>query len=78
MHGPRGRGPEQLLAVEGLGQEVRDAELDDFARRLVIPHPRTGKLLDITAPLPQHMQQSFNLLGFDTSRYDPIAEAPSE
>ena len=49
-----------------------------LARRLVIPHPRTGKLLDITAPLPQHMQQSFNLLGLDATRYDPIAEAPSE
>jgi hypothetical protein len=22
------------------------------------------------------MQQSFNLLGFDTTRYDPIVEAP--
>lgn len=49
-----------------------------LARRLVIPHPRTGKALDITAPLPPHMQQSFNLLGFDTSRYDPIIDAPEE
>jgi len=24
------------------------------------------------------MQQSFNLLGFDTSRYDPIVEAPED
>ena len=47
-----------------------------LARRIVIPHPRTGKPVDVTAPLPPHMQQSFNLLGFDTSRYDPIVEAP--
>ncbi|WP_210484341.1 RluA family pseudouridine synthase [Microvirga antarctica] len=49
-----------------------------LARRIVIAHPRTGKPLDITAPLPPHMQQTFNLLGFDTSRYDPIVEAPED
>jgi 23S rRNA pseudouridine955/2504/2580 synthase len=49
-----------------------------LARRIVVPHPRTGKPIDVTAPLPAHMQQSFNLLGLDTSRYDPIEEAPEE
>ncbi|MDJ1157268.1 RluA family pseudouridine synthase [Chelatococcus sp. SYSU_G07232] len=49
-----------------------------LARRIVIPHPRTGKAIDVTAPLPPHMQQSWNLLGFDASRYDPIVEAPEE
>lgn len=49
-----------------------------LARRIVIAHPRTGRPIDITAPLPPHMQQSFNLLGFDTSQYDPIVEAPEE
>ena len=34
------------------------------ARRIVMPHP-AGGTLDVTAPLPQHMQQSWNLLGFD-------------
>jgi 23S rRNA pseudouridine955/2504/2580 synthase len=47
-----------------------------LARRIVIPHPRTGKPIDVTAPLPPHMQQSFNLLGLDASRYDPIVDAP--
>ncbi|KQP52564.1 RluA family pseudouridine synthase [Methylobacterium sp. Leaf108] len=47
-----------------------------LARRIVIPHPRTGKPVDVTAPLPPHMAQSWNLLGFDASRYDPIVEAP--
>jgi len=32
----------------------------------------------VTAPLPQHMAQTFNLLGFDAKRYDPIVEAPEE
>jgi 23S rRNA pseudouridine955/2504/2580 synthase len=49
-----------------------------LARRIVIAHPRTGKPIDITAPLPPHIQQSFNLLGFDTSDYDPIVDAPEE
>ena len=35
------------------------------ARRLLIPHPSGGQI-DVTAPLPQHMQQSWNLLGFST------------
>jgi 23S rRNA pseudouridine955/2504/2580 synthase len=47
-----------------------------LARRIVIPHPRTGKPIDVTAPLPAHMRQSFNLLGFDADRYDPIIDAP--
>ncbi len=47
-----------------------------LARRIVVPHPRTGKPVDVTAPLPPHIQQSFSLLGFDTSHYDPIEEAP--
>ncbi|WP_265519864.1 RluA family pseudouridine synthase [Nitratireductor luteus] len=34
------------------------------ARRIIIPHPDGGKV-DVTAPMPPHMQQSWNLLGFD-------------
>jgi 23S rRNA pseudouridine955/2504/2580 synthase len=33
------------------------------ARRIVIPHP-SGGVLDVSAPLPPHMVQSWNLLGF--------------
>ncbi|WP_246686259.1 RluA family pseudouridine synthase [Methylobacterium sp. WL8] len=47
-----------------------------LARRIVIPHPRTGKPIDVSAPLPPHMAQSWNLLGFDAARYDPIVDAP--
>ncbi len=48
-----------------------------LARRIVIPHPRGG-VIDATAPLPPHMVQSWNLLGLDTSRFDPIEHAPEE
>jgi 23S rRNA pseudouridine955/2504/2580 synthase len=46
-----------------------------LARRVAVPHPRGG-VIDVTAPLPPHMQQSWNLLGLDAKRYDPIEEAP--
>ena len=39
------------------------------ARRIVMPHPGGGTI-DVSAPLPQHMQQSWNLLGFDVSLGD--------
>jgi 23S rRNA pseudouridine955/2504/2580 synthase len=48
-----------------------------LARRIVVPHPRGGTI-DVTAPLPPHMQQSWNLIGLDVKRYDPIVEAPEE
>ncbi len=34
------------------------------ARRIVIPHP-DGGVIDVTAPLPPHMRQSWGLLGFE-------------
>jgi 23S rRNA pseudouridine955/2504/2580 synthase len=48
------------------------------ARRIVIPHPATGKPLDVTAPLPPHMQQSWNLLGFDATFGDARSEDEDE
>jgi 23S rRNA pseudouridine955/2504/2580 synthase len=39
------------------------------ARRLAIPL-RSGKRLDITAPLPPHMKASFETLGFNANQYD--------
>jgi 23S rRNA pseudouridine955/2504/2580 synthase len=48
-----------------------------LARRISVPHPRGGTI-DVSAPLPPHMEQSWNLLGFDAKRYDPIVDAPEE
>ena len=39
------------------------------ARRIVFPHPRDG-IIDISAPLPEHMLTSFKLFGFDPNRFD--------
>ncbi|WP_196258612.1 RluA family pseudouridine synthase [Pelagibacterium limicola] len=47
------------------------------ARRLAIPL-RSGKRLDITAPLPPHMKQTFDTLGFDANRYDAQDADPED
>jgi 23S rRNA pseudouridine955/2504/2580 synthase len=47
-----------------------------LARRIILPHPRENKLIDVSASLPPHMQQSWNLLGFDTASYDPVLDSP--
>jgi 23S rRNA pseudouridine955/2504/2580 synthase len=44
------------------------------ARRIVIPHPSNGGTIDVSAPLPPHMQQSWNLLGFDAT----LGDTPSD
>ncbi len=35
------------------------------ARRISFPHPSGEGVVDVTAPLPEHMRQSFALFGFD-------------
>jgi len=49
-----------------------------LARRLRMPHPSGKGEIDVTAPLPPHMQQTWNLLGLDAKRYDPIEDAPED
>jgi 23S rRNA pseudouridine955/2504/2580 synthase len=44
-----------------------------LARRIVIPHP-AGGTLDVTAPLPPHMAQSWAVLGFDEAAGEAAAE----
>jgi 23S rRNA pseudouridine955/2504/2580 synthase len=40
------------------------------ARRLIIPHPISGEKIDVSAPLPAHMQETWDTLGFDTKRFE--------
>jgi 23S rRNA pseudouridine955/2504/2580 synthase len=49
--------------------ENMDKKLHLHARRLVIPHPRGGTI-DVTAPLPEHMQATWDLLGFDAQKFE--------
>ena len=54
-----------------------EPKLHLMARRLVLPHPRGGTI-DVTAPLPEHMRQSFAMFGFEPPKRDPIDDAPDE
>ncbi len=52
------------------GRELPDSvtnRLHLHARRIVFPHPVTGRPVDVTAPLPEHMARSFAALGFEAS-----------
>jgi len=52
-----------------------ERKLHLLARRLVLPHPKGG-VIDVTAPLPEHMKRSFETFGLDAAGYDPIEDAP--
>ena len=52
-----------------------EPKLHLLARRLILPHPRGGTI-DVTAPLPEHMQKSFDMFGFEPPAHDPIEDAP--
>ena len=57
---------DQALADSGI-----EAKLHLHARRLVIPHPVHGEpKIDVTAPLPEHMRRTWELLGLDARRFD--------
>jgi len=60
------------MPAPGLGEG-----LHLHARRIALPL-RNGKRLDISAPLPPHMRQSFDALGFDANRYDVQAQDPED
>jgi len=44
------------------------------ARRIVFPHPKGGAV-DVTAPLPAFMRETWTTVGFDPDRYDEGPEA---
>jgi 23S rRNA pseudouridine955/2504/2580 synthase len=47
------------------------------ARRISLPL-RNGGILDISAPLPPHMQATFDVLGFDAERFDAQDQDPEQ
>ncbi len=66
--------PRRTDPLRSVPSEI-ERKLHLVARRLVLPHPKGG-VVDVTAPLPPHMQKTFDLLGFDAKQYDPIEDAP--
>lgn len=57
------------FSADQLSENI-DPKLHLHARRLVLPHPSGKGRIDVTAPLPDHMRKTFELLGFDWDRYD--------
>lgn len=54
--------------------EALEPKLHLHARRLVIASPRPGApRIDVTAPLPDHMRQTWEMLGLDWRRYADAA-----
>jgi 23S rRNA pseudouridine955/2504/2580 synthase len=51
-----------------------DMKLHLHARRLIVPRGK-GEPLDISAPLPDHMLKTFELLGLDPNRFSAGADA---
>lgn len=72
MGDPRYFDIENFQGAPGLGEG-----LHLHARRIRLPL-RSGKLLDVSAPLPPHMVQSFSALGFDADRYDARDQDPED
>ncbi len=66
--------PRRMDPLRAIPSEV-EPKLHLLARRLVLPHPGGGTL-DVTAPLPPHMQKSWDMFGFDIASRDPIEDAP--
>jgi 23S rRNA pseudouridine955/2504/2580 synthase len=57
---------DKVLADSGI-----DMKLHLHARRLVIPHPVEGEAkIDVTAPLPEHMRRTWELLGLDAGMFE--------
>ena len=57
---------DKALADSGI-----EVKLHLHARRLVIPHPAADHAkIDVTAPLPEHMRKTWELLGLDAARFD--------
>ncbi|KFC62867.1 Pseudouridine synthase [Devosia sp. LC5] len=68
---PRYFNIENWQGAPGLGEG-----LQLHARRIALPL-RNGKRLDVSAPLPPHMRESFDALGFDPDRFD-VSKDPED
>ena len=53
----------------GLACELCTAEANVPNATVAVHHPRGGTV-DITAPLPPHMRETWSLFGFDPDKYD--------
>ena len=53
------------------GDDGVEQVLHLHARRLIFPHPFiANRTIDVTAPLPEHMKRTWDLLGLDEKRWE--------
>lgn len=71
MGDPKYTGTAELKARFGVLPTGMENKLHLHARRIVLPHPKGGTV-DVSAPLPAHMQKSFALFGFEETSFDPL------
>jgi 23S rRNA pseudouridine955/2504/2580 synthase len=62
-------GDQKYGGVAEMPVDGMEAKLHLHARRLVFNDHKLGHL-DVSAPLPDHIKRSFDLLGFDAGRYE--------
>ena len=62
---------EEPIEIEDLNNVDK---LHLHARRLVIPHPNGHSVIDVTAPLPPHIAESFTYFGFNEVSAEPFYE----
>jgi 23S rRNA pseudouridine955/2504/2580 synthase len=66
-------GPDAEITGDEIGKG-----LHLHARRLILPHPSGRGTIDVTAPLPPHMRETWSYFGFNPkSDGDPFAEIAS-
>jgi 23S rRNA pseudouridine955/2504/2580 synthase len=66
-------GPDARIDSDGIGEG-----LHLHARRLILPHPSGKGRIDVTAPLPPHMRETWKYFGFSQKDDgDPFAEIES-
>ena len=69
--------PKYMRGEHGLMHAIPN-QLHLHARRIVLPHPITGATLDVTAPLPEHMRKTWQMLGLDAERFSSGGEDAAE
>ncbi len=62
-------GDQKYEGDQNLPVEDIEPKLHLHARRLILPRGK-GEPLDVSAPLPEHMRTTWELLGLDPERYD--------
>lgn len=63
--------PEMEIEIEDISHADK---LHLHARRLIVPHPSGRGILDVTAPLPVHMRETFAYFEFDPQLGDELPE----